>query len=396
MATTTWTGLANETFFLQDKLNSCYSALLQERNGPVWTKDYDGRESLASASGIYGPGPVMAWYLMMASGVLNWLFHPRKTPDSLGGDLAFSLSLPMTASMDFIVKARALLNTSDERLALEHPLPARARAQMVAATQEPFDILEGYMLYGAILLVIALSKEYCWPSIAIAMSILFCFTGEWYMHFSGLRAMEGLSLHGDRWTLDSLKRSSPENMPRYASPMGVLVAILPMVFVTVVYIAISAPLRIRQTSIHSRRDKEGHMRPESPGISQEKHFVKMPQWLRSLFQLPLLLSAFMCIGSSMERLRESSYWVASWTIGETFERSLPRLAVDYLSMSVYTMRDINLCSSEYLYQIVAATFGVFVLMSSICSIAKARFNVWKKVTGTKTDDRDGHHVDPTK
>lgn len=144
------------------------------------------RDGVALVSRLYGPGATLAWHLVVVSIASKWLLHPSKKPLAfLDIDLAASLMLPIKASVDFILVARALLKMSEEQVILKrHALIAQA--QVALAMQLPFNVLEVFVLYGAILSIVALfQNSYC-QLLAIAAAVLFCFVGECYLHFYGL------------------------------------------------------------------------------------------------------------------------------------------------------------------------------------------------------------------
>lgn len=346
-----------------------WAAWVRDDFGTHLSESIVEEDRLTLVSRLYGPGVVVAWYLTTLSVAISWLLHPRKRQaDSLDTALAACLLLPSVATVDFILRARAILNMSDEQKALKRT--SLARWQPVSAMQAPFDVLEIFMLPGAVLFFIAISHYCCRRASAVAVTTLLCFAGACHLHFSGVRALVGRRWFRDRWEIGSF-RPDPYAIPIYGSTVGIFIATLPVLFAILVGISVFLVRRYKTLPVDIKEDIEEHehavyVKRLSKGLlaSVKRHFSILSGLL------VLLLSMAMSIGPPIERLVTTSYGVPPWTIWQIIEKSVPNLMVNWFPASSYSINDRD--------QAVIATAGAAVLSFTICSVGKAYYDVWKE------------------
>jgi hypothetical protein len=74
------------------------------------------------ASGLYGPGSISTWYLLLASLVIHWLSAPRDDDGyrlpGMSTDLLAVVAYPVFAATDLLVQATRLIGTEHRALAI--------------------------------------------------------------------------------------------------------------------------------------------------------------------------------------------------------------------------------------------------------------------------------------
>ncbi|KAH6617551.1 hypothetical protein F5144DRAFT_395133 [Chaetomium tenue] len=83
------------------------------------------------ASGLYGPGSILAWHFLVASVAFHWLYGPRDaqghTRPGMSTDLLAVVAYPVFAATDLLVQAIRMVGTEHRALALfclRHPAAA--------------------------------------------------------------------------------------------------------------------------------------------------------------------------------------------------------------------------------------------------------------------------------
>ncbi|KAN0106718.1 hypothetical protein V8E51_009594 [Hyaloscypha variabilis] len=74
------------------------------------------------ASGLYGPGTIYCWYLLLTSVIINWSFHEKndsgyRTP-GISNDLLAALAYPLFAATDTLIHSLQFLGTPYRALAI--------------------------------------------------------------------------------------------------------------------------------------------------------------------------------------------------------------------------------------------------------------------------------------
>ena len=107
-------------------------------------------------SGLYGPGMVVGWFLMIVSCFVSWTIHPRKRlSGSIDSDLIAILTLPVIATGHLISqlfnypgRREDMMTTTDVYL-----------PQRIAAIEAPLNIVETSMAVSVILFLLAIVSD---------------------------------------------------------------------------------------------------------------------------------------------------------------------------------------------------------------------------------------------
>jgi hypothetical protein len=70
------------------------------------------------ASGLYGPGTLYCWYLLLVSVVINWLFQKKDDEVGVSNDLLAALAYPVFAATDALIHALRILGMEYRALAI--------------------------------------------------------------------------------------------------------------------------------------------------------------------------------------------------------------------------------------------------------------------------------------
>ena len=382
---TTTPAVPRETITLIGDPAGSYRALIETPLGRHWFESILREDRLALVSSLYGPGPVIAWYLTIVAVLTSWIIHPQKRKhDTIDPDLTAVLIFPAVAVVDFVLQLRHFLDLGPVEYAKEQKWIFSSLP--LVAMQAPFEVLELFIVISAIMFLLAINMRCPRRALAVVVVGLLCHAGECYMHFSELRNFENFPLDCEPWNMGP-PRQKKDVIPPLATLMGTYVTgALPVLIVVTAGTALcflwfpkaslwnpDLDLEGDHTGPLAHRDHERFTRTIGRRVSSwaNKHTATC------MGVLVLVYSVVMAVLPSRERWYEAWY-SPNETLLEYLLRGMPCLATKFFPTTLYSITDLD--------QAITAAAGATVLVFSIGSACKSHYRLWKARRSTPSQD----------